>query len=61
MGKTRMTRAGQGTLEYVLVLVIILLAIVAGSKAIKDSISSKTFDASNTRIKTAAGKLAAQK
>ncbi len=50
-------RRGQGTMEYLLVLIIILLAIIVGSKTIKTAISKDVFDAAKGRITKAVNEL----
>lgn len=50
-------KRGQGTLEYILVLVVILLAIIIGSAKIKTAVSTNIFDAAQNRINKAANKL----
>ncbi len=50
-------KRGQGTLEYILVLVVILLAIIIGSAKIKGAVSEKIFNAAENRINKAAAKL----
>ncbi len=59
MRKVLADRSGQGTLEYVLVLVIILLAIIIGGPLIKTAVSGDMFNASKGRIETAAARMKA--
>lgn len=48
---------GQSTLEYLLVLVIILLAIILGAPKIKNVIKDDMFNAAKERVKKAVREL----
>ena len=52
-------KRGQGTLEYILVLVVILLAIIAGSSTLKTAVQTNVMDAAKGRITKATDKLKA--
>ena len=54
-------KQGQGTLEYILVLVVILLAIIIGSAQIKTAVSGNLFNAAQNRINKAATALDGQR
>lgn len=46
----RLSRRGQGTLEYILVMVVILLAIMAASPKIRTVVENDLFDSAKGQI-----------
>lgn len=58
-GSKQWNRKGQGTVEYILILAVIIAAIAVAANALIKPAVTKTMDSSKAAIENAADKLAA--
>lgn len=57
MRRVRARRQGQGTLEYILILVVILLALIAAIPRFRATIVNQVFGGANTQLNRAGNAL----